>query len=66
VKAVQHEFSSSVPICRNKGNRSDLGATYLPGAPPAGGYGGPILRLCAHAALKAKVFLQHCIVSSGI
>jgi len=34
------EFSSGVSICRNKGTQADLGAPFLPGPPPAGGYGG--------------------------
>jgi len=45
VKSVLGEFSSGVSISRNKSTRSDSGAPFLPGAPPAGGYGGLPLAL---------------------
>jgi len=34
------EFSSGVSICRNKGTKSDLGASFPPGAPWPGDAGG--------------------------
>jgi len=37
VKSVLGEFSSGVPICRNKSTQSDLGAPFLLGLPPVGG-----------------------------
>jgi len=46
VKSVLGEFSSGVSICRNKGTQSDLGALFLPGAPPAGGMGSLPPALC--------------------
>ena len=39
MKSILGEFSSGVSICRNKGTQSDLWAPFLPGPPPAGGYG---------------------------
>ena len=46
VKSVLGEFSSGVSACRNKGTQSDVGAPFLPGPPPAEGYGAlpPALR----------------------
>ena len=41
MKSVLGEFSSGVSICRNKGTQSNLEASFLPGDPPAGEYGGP-------------------------
>jgi len=41
VKSVVGEFSSGVSTGRNKGIQSYLGVPFLPGIPPAGGYGDP-------------------------